>query len=189
MKPFEIDFQVLPEGVTGLDRELSRVDLGLEAGRGGEGILLEDLEVLGPAAVTVRISKGPSEILLTGVVGAKLRAPCARCLGPAEEEIQADISLVLHRAAAGSPGQAVEGEGDEEDAVRVLPPHTSRVDIAEDIRAAFILALPIRFICREDCRGLCPRCGKNLNEGDCGCPGDTGDSRWQALRSLEPDRS
>ena len=40
----------------------------------------------------------------------------------------------------------------------------------EDVRQMLLLAIPIRFLCREDCRGLCPRCGANLNSGACGCP-------------------
>lgn len=189
MKPFEIDLQSLPDGVSSLEREVPTADLDLASGRGGEGDLLEDLEILGGVVVAVRISRGAGETTIAGEVGARLRAPCARCLAATEEAIQADLSLVLHRAAVESSDRAAAGELDEDEIVRVLPQGASRVDIAEDIRAAFILALPIRFLCREDCRGLCAQCGRNLNEGECGCPGNAGDSRWQALRSLEPDRS
>ena len=49
----------------------------------------------------------------------------------------------------------------------------------------FSLALPVKPLCRPDCRGLCPECGKNLNEGACGCSRDSGDPRLAALRQLK----
>jgi uncharacterized protein len=49
----------------------------------------------------------------------------------------------------------------------------------------FSLALPVKPLCRPDCKGLCPECGKNLNEGACGCSPDTGDPRLAALRQLK----
>jgi uncharacterized protein len=56
------------------------------------------------------------------------------------------------------------------------------------IREQMILALPTRPLCQEDCRGLCPRCGANLNERDCGCNLETGDARLAVLRSIKVRR-
>ena len=50
---------------------------------------------------------------------------------------------------------------------------------------ALLVALPLKPLCREDCAGLCPQCGANLNEGPCGCEPDTEDDRWAALRELK----
>jgi DUF177 domain-containing protein len=63
------------------------------------------------------------------------------------------------------------------------------VDLTPLIREQTLLALPTRPLCREDCRGLCPRCGANLNQGDCGCPTEAGDPRLSVLRSLTVRRS
>ncbi|MCK4236882.1 MAG: DUF177 domain-containing protein, partial [Candidatus Krumholzibacteria bacterium] len=57
-------------------------------------------------------------------------------------------------------------------------------DIFPRVREAVILELPMKFLCSENCKGLCSRCGANLNEGDCGCNLRSGDSRWDVLKKL-----
>jgi uncharacterized protein len=65
-----------------------------------------------------------------------------------------------------------------------LAPDATEVDLAPAIREELILAVPRYVLCREDCRGLCPRCGQDLNAGPCGCA-PAADPRWQALASLK----
>ena len=59
------------------------------------------------------------------------------------------------------------------------------VDVTPDIREAVLLALPSYPICRPECAGLCPRCGKNLNAGSCACPPEAGENRWGTLDGLK----
>jgi uncharacterized protein len=59
------------------------------------------------------------------------------------------------------------------------------VDITEDIREALVLSLPHAPLCGESCKGLCIQCGKNLNDGPCGCPSRTESGPWGALNSLK----
>ena len=58
------------------------------------------------------------------------------------------------------------------------------LDLTEAIRQYTVLATPMKPLCRDDCAGLCPRCGHNLNEGKCSCPPPDADPRWAALRNL-----
>ena len=64
------------------------------------------------------------------------------------------------------------------------------IDLTDDIREDILMSLPQHFLCRPDCLGLCPRCGANLNEGDCGCPDEevpeatASDSPWAQLDAL-----
>ncbi|MRR10305.1 DUF177 domain-containing protein, partial [bacterium] len=58
------------------------------------------------------------------------------------------------------------------------------IDLWPELREAVLLALPLKPLCREDCRGICPACGRDLNEGSCGCREDRGDHRWDKLREL-----
>ena len=58
------------------------------------------------------------------------------------------------------------------------------VDLTDEFRQCILLALPTYPVCREDCRGVCPQCGGNLNEGDCPCKDVQGDLRWNALDAL-----
>jgi uncharacterized protein len=62
--------------------------------------------------------------------------------------------------------------------------HDRVLEIADWTRDAIAEAVPALVLCREDCAGLCPVCGANRNEGDCGCVEDRTDSRWDALRGL-----
>jgi uncharacterized protein len=56
--------------------------------------------------------------------------------------------------------------------------------LEDAVREQVLLALPLKMICREDCKGLCPQCGKNLNEGDCSCTAPVQDLRWAALKEI-----
>ena len=60
------------------------------------------------------------------------------------------------------------------------------MDLDELVRADLLLELPTKVLCREDCKGLCPKCGKDLNFGPCDCKKEI-DPRWQALSDLFPD--
>lgn len=61
----------------------------------------------------------------------------------------------------------------------------NQFNLSELIHEQIILTLPMQPLCREECKGLCPSCGKDLNEGPCGCPAKTGDPRWGALKGLK----
>ncbi len=58
------------------------------------------------------------------------------------------------------------------------------LELAEVVREQILLWLPMRWICQEDCRGICSQCGANLNLEDCGCREELADDRWEALRSM-----
>lgn len=61
------------------------------------------------------------------------------------------------------------------------------VDLGRIVGEQLVLGLPLRFLCRDDCRGLCPRCGTNLNEKTCACSKEEiADFRWEALKGLKP---
>ena len=62
------------------------------------------------------------------------------------------------------------------------------VDLTDELRQSIILALPSYPVCRQDCRGVCVTCGKNLNEGPCTCSHSERDSRWGALDALVPEK-
>jgi uncharacterized protein len=61
------------------------------------------------------------------------------------------------------------------------------VDLDEVVREQLLLALPSRHLCREDCQGLCQKCGANLNDGHCSCEQGEVDPRWAALANLKKD--
>jgi uncharacterized protein len=101
---------------------------------------------------------------------------CDRCL----EEFQQDISSG-YGVMFVSEQDSVEGDGEE---VQVISPESTHVDLADDVRQFVILGLPQKMLCREDCAGLCPSCGSNLNMGKCGCKNDGADSPWSELQKI-----
>jgi uncharacterized protein len=81
------------------------------------------------------------------------------------------------------PGAAGEDDGDVD--VILVDSFQGELDLSRCVWEVLLLNLPERAICRDDCRGLCPVCGGNLNEVDCGCKEDDTDPRFAVLRDLE----
>jgi uncharacterized protein len=69
--------------------------------------------------------------------------------------------------------------------IAVIPKGAINLDVSQEIRDTVILGLPSKILCREDCRGICPRCGANLNETNCDCIKEAVDPRWEALQNLK----
>ena len=81
----------------------------------------------------------------------------------------------------GAPSRGAE---DEEDDTVFKIDANHMMDLTEPVRQALLVAIPMRPLCREDCKGLCPECGANLNYIDCGHHQEAADNRWDALRAL-----
>ena len=99
--------------------------------------------------------------------------PCNRCLTLTRKELCHNISHVI-----------VNKLNDEEDFEDYIVIEGDELDLDELIYSDIILLTPTKFLCKEDCKGLCPTCGKNLNEGDCACAKQQTDPRLEALRQL-----
>ena len=100
-------------------------------------------------------------------------SPCNRCLKETRKEISHSISHVL-----------VNRLNDEEDFDDYIVVEGEKLDLDELIYSDIILLTPSKYVCSDDCKGLCPVCGKNLNEGDCACAKQQTDPRLEALRQL-----
>lgn len=112
-------------------------------------------------------------------ISADLRLQCHRCLGLFAMHIEAELHLALQKGVASTIPEGL----DEEDFL-LLALDEERFDIFPRVREALILELPIKVLCTEDCKGVCPTCGANLNEGECGCRREEGDPRWEVLKRL-----
>jgi len=110
-----------------------------------------------------------------GELDARIRLTCRRCLAENEESFVVPLEFRLEPGL--EPG--VEDEG-----VFALRPDGDVVDIGPIVREELSLAMPEFPECREDCRGLCPICGVNLNEATCECGSSEPDPRWETLRKL-----
>ncbi len=100
-------------------------------------------------------------LIVKGSLRTRVGFICARCVSEGERSVEIPDFRV----------------------VKEVGEDTEYVDLTQDIREAIILAFPGYPVCRSDCKGLCSQCGKNLNEGECGCEPER-DARWTALDDL-----
>lgn len=116
-----------------------------------------------PVQVTGSVRNKAGVVTLLAVAEADYETICDRCCAPLREHYSVPIENVLVRSAPGDSGEP-NGENDD-----ILSVREEKLDLAELAAANVLLALPMKHLCREGCKGLCPRCGKNLNDGPCGC--------------------
>ena len=142
----------------------------------------DDFRVKSPVELTVDVHKDGRNVRLTGRLRTELECDCSRCLDPFVVPVDAPLDLLFLPAAENA------GEGEQEvdqDDLGVSFYRDDTIDLAEVLREQFYLALPMKPLCREACRGLCPVCGVNRNRETCACQSEWVDPRMDALRSLK----
>ena len=158
------DIRALETQAATVDAELSADDPVWQAG---------DPVPSSAVRVTGRLSAaGSGRFYWHGTVDGDVRMPCRRCLVETSAHVHDEAHLIF--------AQADDEETDDPDVYR-LDPRARELDLRPAIREQWMLAAPGFVLCREDCKGLCPRCGADLNAGPCSCP-PTPDARWDALR-------
>ena len=121
------------------------------------------------------------DIRLRGRLSAGLELECARCLEPVRQDVTREFEL-LYRPLGTDAGR---DELSVTDAEAEIGYYQGDGILLEDVlREQVLLALPLKVTCREDCRGLCLHCGKNLNQDKCSCNVPMEDPRWAALREI-----
>jgi uncharacterized protein len=121
---------------------------------------------------------GTGEVVARGNVHGTLRRECRRCLQPVETPFESDLTLVF--VAEGS-------EADEESGAYAFEAKGSELELGVAVREELVLAINPYVVCNPECKGLCFRCGTNLNNGPCGCTESDVDPRWGALRDLKSE--
>ncbi|MEW5767032.1 MAG: DUF177 domain-containing protein [bacterium] len=140
-----------------------------------------DLNLVNKVAVKARLTNMGSYINVQGEIQFELALECIRCLNPFilpskttfEVDYYKKISLV-------EPTEMALTEKD----LRMAYYTDDRIDLLEEIRQDIILAVPVKPLCQEDCQGLCPSCGQNLNIGKCKCREEDIFSPWSSLKKL-----
>ena len=167
-EPIDFDLQFKP----------GTIDYGEEAGQNG------NLAAEGRAEV-IHEHRGPKHIVadirLRGHFIGNFETPCARCVEPVGMTLEADFDLIFRPlgADAGPPERAISA-GETE-----IGYYQKDSLLLEDVlREQVLLSLPVRTLCKPDCKGLCPRCGGNRNSQPCSCGESHPDPRWEALGAL-----
>jgi uncharacterized protein len=121
------------------------------------------------------------DIRLRGRLSAGLELQCARCLDPVKQDVSRDFEL-LYRPLGADAGR---DELSVTDAEAEIGYYQGEGILLEDVlREQVLLALPLKITCRDDCKGLCAHCGKNLNQEQCSCAVPVEDPRWAALKDI-----
>lgn len=121
------------------------------------------------------------DIRVKGRLETELEVSCARCLEPVGLPVARSFDL-LYRPLGTDAGHQ---ELSVTDAEAEIGYYQGEGLLLEDtLREQMLLAVPLKTVCRDACKGLCPQCGKNLNEGACNCSNEVEDPRWQALKEI-----
>lgn len=134
-----------------------------------------DLDPRSPLEVRIDAQHAGPDVVVRGRVKGAFGAQCRRCLEPVEVAIDEELGRLYRE------GEDMVAEESED--VLALPPG-SELDLTEPIRETVLLAVPRFVSCREECKGLCPQCGTNLNVSSCECTMEVEDHRWAPLRRL-----
>jgi len=135
----------------------------------------DDTRPTTPVHVTGRLSAaGADRYYFSGHLDGEAAAECRRCLTDVTVSIAEDIQLLFVEA---------DTEGADDPDVYVIDSRAHELDMRPALREQWLLAVPVFVQCRDDCKGLCPTCGTDLNAGACDCAPAT-DSRWETLRNV-----
>ena len=153
----------------------------------------EEYRVVAPVHLVLDVRRDRDAYRVTGRVETQLRLECGRCLEPFEIPVASAFELryvPATPAPASRPDQrhAVHGEDTEhevaEDDLTTAFYKDEAIDLGELMQEQFVLALPMKPLCSEACKGLCPTCGTNLNNATCDCEPAWTDPRLAALQGL-----
>src|SRR5262245_29133811 len=159
-----------------IDASLSVGDL---EGPGGERMPVRDARLRGEA------SRGDHGVDLEAALTATVGVLCSRCTETLSVPIETDVSLTLVPAGE----RTAAGEEPDEDEDRRFEVEDGKADLESIAREQIYLALPLKPICREDCKGLCPVCGVNRNQEECGCDVEDVDPRLAPLLQFKQRRN
>ncbi len=128
-----------------------------------------------PVVVDGRLqSIGEDRFYWQGTARTVVKGDCRRCLTPVATPLKLEIGALFTKDSDAE---------DDPDAYPVAPDATE-IDVTPAVREELVLAAPQYVVCRDDCKGLCPQCGKDLNAGACDCK-PVVDARWQPLKALK----
>jgi uncharacterized protein len=134
--------------------------------------------------VRLEADRRDHQVTLRGDAWLKVQGSCGRCMEESDFELEAGLLIFADRRGSDEPAD----EDALEQAGSVLYHDGLELDLGPSLREALILEIPQVVLCKPDCRGLCPECGKNLNEAVCSCTPAHDDPRWEALKTLKDEK-
>ena len=127
--------------------------------------------------VDATLDKTPRQLYVRADVRTSGMFQCDRCLEEFNQPLSSSYNMFY-------VFDEVDGTRFPADEVQMIGVDTPSIDLAEDVRQVVVLSVPLKLLCREDCKGICPRCGANRNEEPCDCREMTDSSQWRGLEGL-----
>lgn len=163
--------------------ELDGLNLNHQYPEGEINLVAGDGKIVGRTALSLFATREGEEILLRGTVKANVQFECDRCLSDAVVPVTQSFDL-LYLPAPQNRHPREEHELTEDD-LSIVYYQGHALNLDDLVREQIELTLPMTRVCKEGCKGLCPECGANLNEGTCACSAAPVDPRWAALKELK----
>ncbi len=172
------------EDITAEAKQLTFAEPETEVNRLLQQGPVREFRVAAPISVTVAYYRAGTDVFVGGRILAETRAACARCVEEFATTRGRDFRYLLTPRVM----RLHDGKEPRAEDVDLSSYDGDEIDLSPLIREQLILALPSRALCDENCRGLCPHCGQNLNLGECGCRAEIRDPRLAALKTIAARR-
>ena len=145
-----------------------------------EAVSLEEASLVGPVAIRLSVRKVDREVVLSGGIKATLALQCGRCLKEFQKELDIPVEVV-YDAVDDVTDDRHELKSDEMDMGFY---RGDELDVGELVREQLLLNIQMKPLCNEDCKGICPHCGTDLNTGSCNCSVRRTDPRLEVLKNF-----
>jgi uncharacterized protein len=148
----------------------------------GASINLEaEAQIMDKVNVAVQVQRMGEKVMIRGKVVARSILKCARCLNEFEMDLTNSIFLyALPKQQEKQPGtEAITAEADD---ASIIYYAGEEIDLLPEVRSALLLALPMKPLCQENCKGLCTQCGRRLADGPCSCQEEKRQNPFSVLK-------
>jgi uncharacterized protein len=146
-------------------------------------IVEEDAIFLLPVHADISVNKVGEEVFVKGKIKTLLSFVCSRCLVPFEFPVDSPFDLVYLPEEFEVAKEELDG-----DDLNTSFYYSRKIDLKEVVLEQLNLTFPVKPLCSEACQGICPVCGKNINNGDCSCVTKASDSRLEKLKIFLKDK-
>lgn len=131
----------------------------------------------GDVDVSVKLTAGDGDYLCEIAVVSTGHFICDRCLDEFTRKVEASGAVMFTKHSSGG--------SDETESYHIIEPSATEIDLSEDIIDLLLIEVPVKILCHQECKGLCPECGINLNRDTCTCSRDQIDPRWEGLKNVD----
>jgi uncharacterized protein len=134
---------------------------------------------IGNVLLNCEMDKSSSQIIINCNLGITAKLECDRCTAEIEDEFEVSFKSIYFISHNKSDNEI------DESGIHYLSPDDDKIDLSDDVIENALLTIPMKVLCSENCKGLCPICGVNKNDKECNCVADTSNPVWEKLLELK----